>query len=68
LSKPQPYKLRNAIAMDINERKIVYGDDKIIKERETKIDEAHRWKKLAENLRKKYSSPKYPACRRRGGS
>jgi hypothetical protein len=38
LCKPQPYKLRNAIAVDINERKIVYGDDKIINERETKID------------------------------
>ncbi|MDT7894864.1 MAG: transposase, partial [Desulfurococcales archaeon] len=67
MSKPQPYKLRNAIAMDINERKIVYGDDKINKERDTKIDEAHRWKKLVEDLRKKYSSPRYPACRRRRG-
>jgi putative transposase len=53
--------------MDINERKIVYGDDKIINERDTEIDEAHRWKKLAEDLRKKYSSPKYPAWRRRRG-
>ncbi len=53
--------------MDINERKIVYGDDKIINERETKIDEAHRWKKLAEDLQKRYSSPRYPAWRRRRG-
>ena len=53
MSKPQPYKLRNAIAMDINERKIVYGDDKINKERDTEIDEAHIWKLLAESLQKK---------------
>jgi len=65
--KPQPYKPRDAIAVDINERKIVYGDDRINKERDTKIDEAHRWKKLAESLQKKYSSPRYPAWRRRRG-
>jgi IS605 OrfB family transposase len=65
VSKPQPYKPRDAIAVDINEGKIVYGDDRINKERDTKIGEAHRWKKLAENLQKKYSSPRYPAWRRR---
>jgi IS605 OrfB family transposase len=47
----------------------VYGDDKINKKRDTEIDEAHRWKKLAENLQKKYSSPysspRYTAWRRR---
>ncbi|MDT7895731.1 MAG: transposase, partial [Desulfurococcales archaeon] len=65
IPRPEPYKPRDVIAVDINERKIVYGDDKINKERDTKIDEAHRWKKLAENLQKKYSSPRYPAWRRR---
>jgi putative transposase len=44
---------------------MVYGDDRINKERDTKIGEAHRWKLLAESLQKKYSSPKYPAWRRR---
>jgi putative transposase len=63
--KPEPYQPRDVIAVDINERKIVYGDDKINKERDTKIDEAHRWKKLAEDLQKKYSSTRYPAWRRR---
>jgi len=53
--------------VDINERKIVYGDDRINKERDTKIDEAHRWKLLAESLQKKYSFPRYPAWRRRRG-
>jgi transposase len=65
ISKPQPYKPRDAIAVDINERKIVYGDDRINKERDTKIGEAHRWKLLAESLQKRYSSPRYPAWRRR---
>jgi len=67
ISKPQPYKPRDVIAVDINERKIVYGDDRINKEMDTKIGEAHRWKKLTENLQKKYSSPRYPAWRRRRG-
>jgi hypothetical protein len=53
--KPKHYKPRDAIDMDINERKIVYGDDEINKERDTEIDEAHRWKKLAEDLQKRYS-------------
>jgi len=65
IPRPEPYKPRDAIAVDINERKIVYGDDEINKERDTKIGEAHRWKKLAEDLQKKYSSPRYPAWRRR---
>jgi IS605 OrfB family transposase len=67
IPRPEPYQPRDAIAVDINEKKIVYGDDKIIKERDTEIDEAHRWKKLAEDLQKRYSSPRYPAWRRRRG-
>jgi putative transposase len=67
IPKPKPYKPRDTIAVDINERKIVYGDDEIIKERDTEIGEAHRWKKLAEDLQKRYSSPRYPAWRRRRG-
>ena len=42
IPKPQPYQPRDAIAVDINERKIVYGDDRINKERDTEIGEAHR--------------------------
>jgi putative transposase len=65
IPRPEPCKPRDAIAVDINERKIVYGDDKINKERDTEIDEAHRWKLLAESLQKRYSSARYPAWRRR---
>jgi IS605 OrfB family transposase len=67
IPKPEPYQPRDVIAVDINERKIVYGDDKMNKERDTKIGEAHRWKKLAEDLQKKCSSARYPAWRRRRG-
>jgi IS605 OrfB family transposase len=67
IPKPQPYQPRDVIAIDINERRIVYGDDKINKEIGTGIDRAYRWKLLAESLQKKYSSPRYPAWRRRRG-
>jgi putative transposase len=63
--KLQPYKPRDAIAVDINERKIVYGDHVINNDMDINFDEAHRWKFLAENLQKKYSSTRYPAWRRR---
>jgi IS605 OrfB family transposase len=65
--KPQPYQPRDVIAIDVNEKKIVYGDRVINEEKDTKIDTAHRWKKLAEDLQKKYSSTRYPAWRRRRG-
>jgi transposase len=65
IPKPQPYQPRDVIAIDVNEKKIVYGDDEINKERDTEIDEAHRWKLLAESLQNRYSSPRYPAWRRR---
>jgi hypothetical protein len=42
ISKPQPYQPRDAIAVDINEKKIVYGDHVINEEKDTEIDEAHR--------------------------
>jgi putative transposase len=38
IPKPQPYQPRDAIAVDINEKKIVYGDHVINGERDTKID------------------------------
>jgi putative transposase len=67
IPRPKQYKPRDVIAIDINERKIVYGDDEINKDIDTGIDKACRWKVLAENLQKKYSFPRYPAWRRRRG-
>jgi len=42
IPKSQPYQPRDAIAVDINEKKIVYGDHVINEEKDTEIDEAHR--------------------------
>jgi hypothetical protein len=66
MSKLKPYQPRDVIAVDVNERKIVYGDHVINEERDTGVDRAHRWKLPAESLEKKYSSPRYTAWRRRG--
>jgi transposase len=52
IPRPEPYKPIDSIAVDINERKIVYGDDKIVKEMDINFDEAHRWKLIAESLRR----------------
>jgi hypothetical protein len=48
--KLKPYQPRDAIAVDINERKIVYGGHVINNEMDINFDEAHRWKFLAEDL------------------
>ena len=50
--KLKPCKSRDTIDVDINEKKIVYGDHVINGERDTNFDEAHRWKLLAESLRR----------------
>jgi transposase len=52
IPRPKPYQPRDVIAVDINERKIVYGDHVINGEMDTNFDEAHRWKLLAESLRR----------------
>jgi hypothetical protein len=44
----------------------VYGDHAINEERDTEINMAHRYKVLAEDLQRRYSSPRYPAWRRKG--
>ena len=49
------------MAIDINERKIVYGDDRINRDIDTAIDRAYKWKILAESLHRRYSSSTYPA-------
>jgi hypothetical protein len=65
ISRPKPYKPRDVIAIDINEKKIVYGDDRVNRDIDTAVDRAHRWKVLAENLQRRYSSSRYPAWMRR---
>jgi putative transposase len=55
----------NVIAIDINERKIVYGNHEINKDIGTAVDRAYKWKILAESLQRRYSSSRYPAWKRR---
>jgi len=67
IPKPESYTPRDVIGVDINEEKIVYGDENINEEKSTGIGRAEKFKVLAELLQKKYSSPRYPAWKRRRG-
>jgi putative transposase len=65
IPRPKQYKPRDVIAIDINEKKIVYGNGEINRKIGTAINRAYKWRVLAESLQRKYSSPRYPAWRRR---
>jgi IS605 OrfB family transposase len=66
ISKPKKYTPIDVIGVDINENKIVYGDEVINIEKDTAIDRAYKYIRLAEDLQRKYSSSRYLAWRRRG--
>jgi len=55
MPKSKSYTPKDVIAIDINEKKIVYGNDTINMEVNTGIDRAYRYKVLVESLQKKYS-------------
>jgi IS605 OrfB family transposase len=63
--KPKKYTPIDVIGVDINEQKIVYGDEIINIEKNTAIDRAYRYIRLAEELQRKYSSSRYLVWRRR---
>ena len=65
IPRPKQYKPRDIVAIDINEKKIVYGDDEINRSINTSVDIVYRWKILAESRQRRYSSPRYPAWRRK---
>ncbi|NAY89549.1 MAG: transposase, partial [Desulfurococcales archaeon] len=65
--EPAKYVARGVLAVDINEKEIVIGNSKIEHRFETAIERALHYKQLAENLQKRYSSPKYNAWLRRRG-
>jgi len=67
IPKPKKYVPIDVIGVDINEKKIVYGDEIINIEKDTAIDRAYRYIRLAEELQRKYSSSRYLAWRRRKG-
>ena len=57
--KPTKYSPKGILAVDINERHIVVGNSKIERRLETVIKRALHYKRLVENLQKKYSSTRY---------
>jgi len=65
IPKPKEYTPIDVISVDINEKKIVYGDEVINIEKDTAIDKAYRYIRLAEDLKRRYSSSRYLAWRRR---
>jgi IS605 OrfB family transposase len=67
IPKPSKYTPRGVLAIDINEKHIVIGNSHFEYRFETAIEKALYYKQLAENLKKKYSSPKYNAWLRRRG-
>jgi IS605 OrfB family transposase len=65
--KPAKYVSRGVLAVDVNEKHIVVGNSKTEHRFETAIRRALHYKHLAEELQKKYSSPKCSAWLRRRG-
>jgi IS605 OrfB family transposase len=65
IPKPKKYVPIDVIGVDINEKKIVYVDEIINIEKNTAIDRAYGYIRLAEELQRKYSSSRYLVWRRR---
>jgi hypothetical protein len=67
IPRPSKYTPKGVLAVDINEKEIVFGNSVVREGRETAIERALHYKKLAEKLQQKYSFSKYNAWRRRKG-
>jgi IS605 OrfB family transposase len=65
--KPVKYSPSGVLAVDVNEKHIVVGNSQHEHRFETVVERAQHYKRLAENLQKKYSFPKYNAWLRRRG-
>jgi IS605 OrfB family transposase len=65
--RPAKYAPKGVLAVDVNERQIVVGNSHVEQRIETPTERALRYRRLAERLQEKYSSPKYSAWRRRRG-
>jgi len=61
------YAPKGVLAVDVNEKEIVFGNSVVRERRKTAVDRALRYKRLAERLQEKYSSDKYNAWLRRRG-
>jgi len=65
--RPAKYAPKGVLAVDVNEGQIVVGNSSVEVRVETPIERALRYRRLAERLQGKYSSPKYRAWLRRSG-
>jgi IS605 OrfB family transposase len=65
--RPVKYVARGVLAIDINEKHIVFGNSHFEYRFETAVERALHYKQLAENLQKKYSLTRYNAWLRRRG-
>jgi len=65
--RPVKYVARGVLAADVNEKHIAVGNSQHEHRFETAVEKALHYKHLAEELQKKYSSPKYNAWLRRRG-
>jgi putative transposase len=61
IPKPSKYTPKGVLAVDVNKREIVFGNSVVRERRETAIERALHYKKLAEKLQQKYSFSKYNA-------
>jgi putative transposase len=65
--KPAKYVARGVLAVDVNEKHIAVGNSQHEYRFETAVEKALHYKRLAEELQKKYSFIKYSAWLRRRG-
>jgi IS605 OrfB family transposase len=65
--RPAKYTPKGMLAADVNERQAVVGNSSVEQRIETPIEKALHYRRLAERLQEKYSSPKYNAWLRRRG-
>jgi len=65
--RPAKYAPKGVLAVDVNERQIVVGNSHVEQRVETPVERALRYRRLAEMLQGKYSSPKHRAWLRRSG-
>ena len=67
MPRPARYAPKGVLAVDVNERQVVVGNSSVEQRVETPVERALHYRRLAERLQEKYSSPKYSAWRRRRG-
>ncbi|ESQ20713.1 MAG: transposase, IS605 OrfB family, central region [uncultured Acidilobus sp. CIS] len=67
MPRPARYAPKGVLAVDVNEKQVVVGNSSVEVRVETPIERILRYRRLAERLQEKYSSPKYNAWLRRSG-